>query len=768
MKITLIGTYLPRKCGIATFTKNLADAIEMNYVNDNPEVNIVAMNDAGWDDEYGEKVVYTIRQDQQNDYIDAANFLNTSDTDICILQHEYGIFGGDNGIYVLTLLHYLKLPVIVTVHTVLKRPSFLQKIIMQQIAKTVHKLVVMSKLAVEFLKTTYEIPAEKIIIIEHGVPDSEGTSEAVKKELAAFKDKKLLFTFGLLSKNKGIETVIKALPGVINSHPDVEYIVLGNTHPTILRHSGETYREYLINLAEKLNISKHVHFINRFVTDEELFTFLKNIDIYITPYLNEEQITSGTLSYAIGAGAACLSTPYWHAKELLENGRGKLFGFKNTEVLNNLLNELLDDPHKLKNIQKNALQYAHYIKWPRIGARYMQLSAEAINEKNNKRYKTTKLYEQNNLPVFSLTHIKRLTDDTGIVQHAKYGIPNLKEGYCLDDNSRALIMILMAHQQYHNKEAADLLPIYLSYIHYMQREDGKFRNFLHFNRTYLDDIGSEDSFGRTIWALCYLMWNAPNNSYNEFARELFNKSYPVFKELKYIRGIANTLIGISYYMRIYSSDEGMMDMLNILTNKLLDSFTENTTKDWTWFEDKLTYDNGILPLALLHSYEITGNTKVKQVALQAIEFLKKKTLYKDYLMPIGNMGWCCKEDKCAPLFDQQAIEVMAMVLMFEQAYHITKDETFLINMNTCFAWFMGRNELHIPLYDHETNGCSDGLQYDSINRNQGAESTLAFFISYLSVVRTNEKEQLQQLQNNNNNLPVHLKDFRKIKDLIQA
>jgi glycosyltransferase involved in cell wall biosynthesis len=357
----------------------LSDAIETNYgLADKPKVNIVALNDGDWDDGYAEKVVYTIRQDQHKDYIEAANFLNNSDTDICILQHEYGIFGGDCGIYVLTLLHYLKLPVIVTVHTVLKRPSFLQKIIMQQIAKTAHKVVVMSKLAVEFLKTIYEIPAEKITLIEHGVPDSEGTATTVKKELAAFEGKRLLFTFGLLSKNKGIETVIKALPSVIKKHPDVLYIVLGNTHPVVLRHSGETYRDYLINLAEKLDVSKHVHFINRFVTDEELFTFLKNIDIYITPYLNEEQITSGTLSYAIGGGAACLSTPYWHARELLDNGRGKLFGFKNAEALSDLLNELLDDTYKLKAIQKNALMYAQYIKWPRIGARYVELSAEAI------------------------------------------------------------------------------------------------------------------------------------------------------------------------------------------------------------------------------------------------------------------------------------------------------------------------------------------------------------------------------------------------------
>jgi len=770
MKLTLIGTYPPRKCGIATFTKNLSEAIETNYVlPDKPKVNIVAMNDGDRDDEYAEKVVYTIRQDQHTDYIEAANFLNNSDTDICILQHEYGIFGGDRGVYILTLLHYLKVPVIVTVHTVLKRPSFLQKIIMQQIAKTAHKLVVMSKLAVEFLKTIYEIPADKIILIEHGVPDSEGTATTVKKELEAFNGKRLLFTFGLLSKNKGIETVIRALPTVINNHPDVIYIVLGNTHPVVLRHSGEAYRDYLISLAEKLDVSKHVHFINRFVTDEELFTFLKNIDIYITPYLNEEQITSGTLSYAVGAGAACLSTPYWHARELLDNGRGKLFGFKNAETLSGLLNELLEDPYNLKAIQKNALMYAQYIKWPCIGARYVELSAEAIKEKNNRRlYKISKTNERVTLPSFSMAHIKRLTDDTGIVQHAKYGIPNLKEGYCLDDNSRALMMALMSYQQYHNKEAADLLPIYLSFIHYMQREDGRFRNFLHFNRSYLDNIGSEDSFGRTIWALCYLIWNAPNNSYSEFAHELFNKSYPVFKDLKFIRGIANTLIGISYYMRTYPSDEGMMDMLNELTNKLIDAFNENATEEWAWFEDKLTYDNGILPLALLHSYDITGNTKVKKIALQALEFLKERTLYKDYLVPIGNNGWCNKDDINTPLFDQQAIEVMAMVLLFEQAYAVTKDNTFLNDMQTCFMWFMGKNELHIPLYDPETNGCSDGLECNSINRNQGAESTLAFFISYLAVARSQDKEQQHLQYTTNSNLPMHVKDFRKIKDLIQA
>lgn len=763
MKITLIGTFPPRRCGIATFTQNLKDAIETNTnaSGNNAEVNIVALNETNNDHVYGERVIYTITQDRQQDYIDAAEFINNSDTDICILQHEYGIFGGDSGCYVLSLIKHLRKPVLVTVHTVLKKPSFLQKIILQEIAKSVHKLVAMSKLAVEFLKTIYEIPAEKIIMIEHGVPDNAGNCPAIKKELAAFGNKRLLFTFGLLSKNKGIETVIRALPTVINNHPDILYIVLGNTHPAVLRHSGEEYRNYLINLAEKLNVQDHVHFINRFVTEEELFTFLKHIDIYVTPYHNEEQITSGTLSYAIGAGAACVSTPYWHAKELLKNERGKLFPFKNISVLSEILNELLDDSAKLETIQKNALLYAEYIKWPRIGARYLKLASEAIKEKYSYGQKADQ-FDYNNLPPFNLAHIRRLTDDTGIVQHAKYGIPNLKEGYCLDDNSRALIMALMTYQQYHNRDALNLLPVYLSFIHYMQREDGLFRNFLHFNRNYLDEIGSEDSFGRTIWALCYLMWDAPNNSYREFAHELFNKSYPVFKKLKYLRGIANTLIGIAYYMKSYPADEGMSDTLTELTDKLIDAFAEHSTENWQWFEDKMIYDNGILPLALLHSYEITGNLKVRKVALQSLDFLRKKTMQKGHLVPVGNNGWCHKKDGEAAVFDQQAIEAMAMVLMFGQAYEVTKDPQYLNDMSTSFMWFMGKNELHIPLYDPETHGCSDGLECNSINRNQGAESTLAYFISYLSLIKANAK-----VQSVTEPAPLNGKNHKKEKVLVR-
>ncbi len=738
MKLGFIGSYPPRECGIATFTKNLINAVQegSNFATAQDSV-VIAMNDFKSDYQYPPEVIYTIDQENQQDYIRAADFINDSDIDVCVLQHEYGIFGGESGIYILSLLTRLTTPYIVTLHTVLKDPSFLQKVIVQEIAAGAFKITVMSNMAAEFLKEIYLIPADKITIIEHGVPSFNDNLQ-VQKDLQRFKDRKLLMTFGLLSRNKGIETVIKALPAVVKKHPEVLYVVIGNTHPSIVRQSGEEYRNYLKRLATQLNVEDNVYFINKFVTDEQLFAWLKEIEIYITPYNNEAQITSGTLSYAIGAGAAVVSTPYWHAQELLADGRGKLFPFKESELLSDILNELLDNPDELNAIRHNAYQYGQHLKWPRIGARYWELAAEAA--RHYKKLSTIARFpDADDFPVFNLKHILRLTDSTGIVQHAKYGIPNLKEGYCLDDNTRALLMITMAYRQLKTPEALRLLPIYLSFVHYMQTDGGHFRNFLHFNRSYLDEIGSEDSYGRNIWAFGYLIRFAPDNSYREFASELFEKSIDAVKDLSHVRGYANTIIGISHFLKYYQGNEDMMKILIDLTDKLMNAFEQESNEHWLWFESVMTYDNGILPLALLHSYEITGNRKVKEVALTTLNFLREKTFSEKYLTPVGNRGWLRKEE-VTPLYDQQAIEVMAMVLMFEQAYQVTKDATYIELMFTSFMWFLGENELHIPLYDHETHGCCDGLQFNGINRNQGAESTLAYLIAHLTVLKAMECE----------------------------
>ncbi|MDB5126104.1 glycosyltransferase family 4 protein [Mucilaginibacter sp.] len=745
MKIAYISTYPPRECGIATFNYNLMNAINANFPERKDPLDggfVVALNDSEnvQEYEYPAAVKYVIRQDHQKDYIRAANFINTSSVDAVILEHEFGIYGGESGIYILPLINRLEKPLISILHTVLKDPSYVQRIIIREIAEQSSKIIVMSNRAVEFLTTIYDIPAEKIQIIEHGVPDLEAPEVNPVKNLSQFKNHRVLLTFGLLSRNKGLETVVKALPKIVEKHPDVMYVVLGNTHPGVIKSSGEEYRDHLKTLAASLKVSQHLSFINKFVAEDELINYLTAAEVYVTPYLNEAQITSGTLSYAVGAGAAVVSTPYWHATELLADGRGRLFDFKNADNLAETVNELLDDENVLNELKENAYEYGLHLRWPATGAEYIKIAQEAAatHDFSDKILKNS-IVDPEILPQFSLTHVLRLTDDTGIVQHAKYGIPNLKEGYCLDDNSRALIMALMAYQRSKSNDAFKLMPIYLSYIHYMQTDDGNFRNFLSFSRQYLDEVGSEDSFGRTIWALGHLISCAASNSYREFAMEIFHKSYPHFKALKYIRGQANTIIGISLYLQAYPTDEGMLAELIRLTQPLIDAYETTRSDDWEWFEESMTYDNAILPLALLHSCEITGNQKAKNIALKTMAFLDKLTLSNGYLSPVGNDGWYYRGGKF-PAFDQQAIETMAMVLMHFQAYKIFHKPQYIEKMFLSYKWFLGENTLRAPLYDYETKGCCDGLLPTGINRNQGAESTLAYLISHLTVLKAFELE----------------------------
>lgn len=743
MKITFVGTYPPRQCGIGTFTNNLIKSIVGNTGNKNISdlASVIAINDPGEEDsyDYQNEVRLTIRQDIQSDYINAARYINLSDSQACILNHEFGIFGGDDGVYILSMLYRLEIPVIVIFHTVLSEPSFVQENIVRTIGKLAHKVVVMSQKAKTLLQKHYDIPADQIDIIEHGVPYYPGISHQTIKEKYNFSGQKVLLTFGLLSRNKGIETVINALPAVVKKHPEVLYLVIGETHPHVFKHAGEEYRNYLNLLVKRHKLENNVTFLKTFLSEEDLFEYLRACDIYITPYLNEAQITSGTLSYAVGAGAAVLSTPYWHASELLADGRGRLFDFNNSKQLASVLNEILDEPEKIEKLRTSAFEYGKNLRWQLIGSKYLSL-VESISQvepppKVDKRL----IVDTSMLPDFDLDHVKRLTDDTGIVQHARYGIPNLKEGYCLDDNARALIMALMSYRQDKDPVALDYIQIYLSYIQYMQTDTGTFRNFLSFNRNFLDEVGSEDSFGRTIWALGYLVSHSPKLSYKEFGTELFNNSVNHFDHLNHLRGMANTIIGISYYLKSHSSDEEMQQKMNKLATKLTDAYEANSDDDWPWFENALTYDNAILPLSLFHVVEITGNEYIKDIAVKSMKFLEEVTLSKGYLSIVGSEGWYPKGGKRAE-FDQQSTDTMAIVRMFFQAYKVTKDISNLEKMFLSYLWYLGENELRIPLYDYETSGCCDGLKSSGVNRNQGAESTLAYLISHITVLNSMEYE----------------------------
>lgn len=738
MKLAYISTYPPRACGLATFNNNLFKAIG-GHIGISKHSFVVAMNDSEHitDYEYPEEVKYVIRQENQNDYIRCADFINTSYADACILEHEFGIFGGESGVYVLPLIARLKKPLISVLHTVLKDPSYIQLTIIREIARHSSKIVVMSKRAIGFLTSIYQIPRDKIQFIEHGVPDLEPRKDNPVFQMPGFKGKKTLFTFGLISRNKGLETVIEALPAIVAQHPDIMYVILGSTHPGVVRSNGEEYRDSLKKLANRLGVDKNILFINKFVSEEELHDYLSACTIYITPYLNEAQITSGTLSYAVGAGAAVVSTPYWHAQELLAESRGKLFPFKDPQALSDTVIQLLANSEELLTMKSKAYHFGLLTRWPKIGETYIDIIRKAISETLN-REESQQIIDPDMLPVFDLSHVRRLTDDTGIVQHAKYGIPNLKEGYCVDDNSRALLMTTMAYKQNKSKIALELLPIYLSFTQYMQCDDGNFRNFLSFDRRYLDDVGTDDSFGRTVWALGYLTANPPNNSYREFGKELLFKAIPHFKKLTHLRGMADSLIGLCNYLKSHRED-WLIEEANELADKLKNSYENHHSEDWHWFEEKMTYDNAILPLSLMWHYQITRNEESKRIAVESLDFLTQKTLSKGYLNPVGNDGWLYKGGDMND-FDQQAIETMAMVMMYYKAFKITKDVDYLRNMVVSYQWFLGENSLHLPLYDYETKGCGDGLKPQGVNRNQGAESTLAYLISHLIILKSLEIE----------------------------
>lgn len=734
MKIAYLSSYQPRKCGLATFNDNLIKAIDPHVSFAHHDSFVVAINDS--DDrhqyQYDKRVRYVIRQEQIADYQDAADLINESGADICCIQHEFGIFGGDSGIYLLNFVRSLRIPFVVIFHTVLESPDAVKSMIIKTLAQKAERIVVMSKKAIQLLKDVYQIVPDKMQVIPHGVPDFATENRDVLKEKLGLQQRTVLLTFGLISPNKGLETVINALPDLCRVHPDILYIVLGKTHPNVERTHGLEYVARLQQLAVQLGVADHLLFVSDFVSEKELHDYLTACDIYITPYLHREQITSGTLSYAIGAGAAVVSTPYWHAEELLDGGRGRFFDFNDHQALFIRIHELLSEPGQLQTLKTSAYNYGLSLRWPVIGKAYAELFRVCIGKfcRNFTSRQKTGAIE---IPAFNAKHLIRLTDDTGILQHSRYGIPNRKEGYCLDDNARALIAIMMAGKEMNAQEVSYLTAVYLAYIQYMQRPDGNFHNFLSYSRQYLDEVGSEDAFGRTVWALGQLLFQKDANpSFKALGYELFNNAAPHFDKLVHLRGIANTLIGISYYCMTYPQDVEMIKQARHLAGRLKEAYCRASTGSWQWFEEKLTYDNGILPLALLHAYEVDADEETKQIALATLAFLSHKTTTNGYLTPIGNQGWYSNGGE-KPLYDQQAIDAMAMVLANAKAFELTAQPNYEDDMVTAFNWFLGANSIGVPLYDPQTGGCRDGLSAAGANLNQGAESTLAYLISHAAV-----------------------------------
>ncbi len=735
LQIANISTFLPRECGIATFSNNLLNAITSN-TSETVKISsyVVALDKESDNFKYPRIVKYKIRQNHMMDYINAAKFINFSKASVCLLQHEYGIFGGESGTYILSLIHNLKIPLIVVFHTVLEEPSYTQKIIIQKLCKEASKVVVMSNLGVNFLQKIYSVPKRKIAKIEHGVPDFKFMNKDFSDKKFDFNEKKVLLTFGLINRNKGIETVLESLVEVVKKHQNIIYIILGKTHPNVLKETGEEYRTFLHQLVHKYSLEKYVYFYDYFVSDKELFNYVSATDIYVVPYLNKAQMTSGPLSYAVGAGCAVVSTPFWHAEELLSNNRGLFYDFGEAQALSKKLIYLLDNPDKMLAFQEKAYEYGRTLIWPKTGKKYAKLIETILDNNEKITIDEEQVFNPMAMPYFSLEFIKKLTYSTGLIQHATYNIPNLKSGYCIDDNSRALLMTVMAWDLLKDEEALNLLPRYLSFINYMQNEDGTFRNLLSFNHQFLDEKGTEDSFGRTIWALGYLIHKPPNSGYFQLALELFLKAVPNFITLKEIRAISFTVIGLYYFIKRNPSDEKMIVLLKNLTTKIMERINSEKDSDWVWFESKLTYSNGVIPLALFYAFKLLKEKKILNLAIEVLSFLENIKFKNNYLEIIGNNGWLEKGKEPA-YFAQQPLNATAMVLAFYQAYTITKNEDYHKKMYISYLWFLGENRLSIPLYNFDTSGCSDGLESTGLNRNQGAESTLSYLIAHLKVIK---------------------------------
>jgi glycosyltransferase involved in cell wall biosynthesis len=732
-KIALIGDYLPRKCGIATFTHDLRQSIATQHPA--TECIVVPVNDVEGGYEYPPEVRFEIEEKELSSYRRAADFLNFSNVDIVSLQHEYGIFGGAAGSHVLKLLRDLRIPVVTTLHTVLEHPNADQQRVLKQLAELSARLVVMSQRGRAWLTDIYGIDEQLIDFIPHGIPDMPFVDPTFYKDQFGVEGRFVALTFGLLSPNKGIEYMLRALASVVQKHPNFVYIILGATHPNLLREQGEAYRLKLERLAQDLGVKKHVIFYNRFVELNELTEFIGAADLYITPYLNPAQVTSGTLAYSFGCGKAVISTPYNYAEELLADDHGVLVPFGDSDALARAIIDLLEDEPRRHAMRKRAYLVGREMIWSQVAHRYIESFRHARHARLDawsKRLTVRTLEEERlQLPELRLDHLLRMTDSTGLLQHATYTIPNFHEGYCLDDNARALVLTVLLEEIDEDTAAVQqAATIYAAFLNYaFDSSNGRFRNFLGFDRNWLEEEGSGDSIGRATWAIGTCVGRSKRRDLQFWGVRLFERALTAAAENNSPRAWAFAVIGIHEYFRRLSGDRLANQLRDTLTARIVALYEQTATNDWHWFEPKASYDNAKLSHALILSGRWANNPRALEIGLETLRWLADvKRAPAGHFRPIGSNGFYTRGEEAAE-FDQQPLEAHAMVSACIEAYRATDDMYWFDQAHLAFEWFLGRNDLGLPLYDSTSGGCRDGLHEDRVNQNQGAESTLAFLLS---------------------------------------
>lgn len=735
--VAFLGNYLPRRCGIATFTTDLCEAVA-TQAGSQYDVFAVAMNDVPEGYPYPSRVRFEVRQAVQADYRLAAEFLNIQQISAVCMQHEYGIYGGRYGSHVLSLLRRLRRPLVTTLHTVLKEPNQQQRLILREIAELSTRLVVMSETAYGILNDGYDIPIEKVAMVPHGIPDVPFVDPNFYKDQFGVEGRRVMLTFGLLSPGKGVEYGIDALPEIVAKHPDFVYVILGETHPHIKRESGEEYRNALHRRVEKLGMGDHVQFVNRFVEMSELCEYLGMAEVYLTPYLNLDQITSGTLAYALGTGKATVSTPYWYAQEMLADGRGAVVPPKDPKAIARKVNELLDNQTELHAMRKRAYTFCRKMTWKRVAQDYLDLFAEASESWSAGTAVAVGAPQRKvedhsrELPELDLRHLRIMTDETGMLRHCLFTTPHRAEGYATDDNAQALVVTALHWTQNQDESILPLMHTYLGFLaHALNEETGRFRNFMGYDRHWSEAPGSEDSHARALWALSIAVALCPHESQIALATRLFRGGLKATEQFASPRAWAYTIVGLHAYLRRFAGDSDVRRTRAALTERLSEQFKNHMDEDWPWCEDAVTYANAKLPHALLMSGKWMQHDEWIDMGKRALSWLLEiQTTPENTLSIIGTDGWYPRGGTPAR-FDQQPAEAYALLDACIEAYHVTRESEWIDQAHKVFNWFLGDNDMRTPVFDFTTGGCHDRLKPDRVDPNQGAEGTLSWLLSLL-------------------------------------
>jgi glycosyltransferase involved in cell wall biosynthesis len=748
--VSLIGNYLPRRCGIATFTSDLADALAAAA----PEVGVhtVAMNDRAEGYRYPNRVWFEINQNRRGEYKLAADFLNLGNVDVVSLQHEFGIFGGQAGDYLYDLLRRLRMPVVATLHTVLKDPHPEYRASLLELAKHCDRFVVMAERAYDFLTDIYGIDKSRIRLIHHGIPDVPFVDPNFYKDQFGVEGKKVILTFGLLGPSKGLENMIEALPRIVKAHPDAVYMVLGATHPGVLAHSGEDYRLGLQRRAKELGVEQHILWFNKFVELDELVEFLGSADVYVTPYENEAQITSGTLAYALGTGKATVATPYWYAQEMLADGRGRLVPFKDTDAMADAIIDLFTHETSRHAMRKKAYQYTRAMRWSTVADQYLELFDEVRDERNRNpkpvNPHSVELSRSPQLQEIKLDHLWTLTDSCGIFSHARATVPDRKAGYTTANNARALIACLIAQDHLapspdEAKRLDDSACKYLAFLeHAFDDQTTLFRRRMSFDRVWADEPFSEDTHGQAVRALGEAVARSHVRGHLTLATSLFQRALPACEYFEHVHGWAYSLIGIHAYLRRFSGDSAARRVRATLAHRLYEAFQQNQSDDWPWPTDQVTYTASRLPHALLLSGRWMFNNPMIQQALRSLEWLQNIQFSgpDGQFAPVGSEGWYPRGGTKSR-FNQMPAEATGTIDANLEAYRVTNDRKWLDRAYKCLNWFLGDNDLRQPLYDNTTGGCCDALLPQGVDPNQGAMSSVSWLLSLLSLYEHNLDEE---------------------------